>query len=235
RGPRKRRNVGKPFRGSSRFAPLSQPCDDSSAAAAVGAPGETSKFERAAKTFRSVGCCLRDLSARGDREGFGDVDGAAVGNSNCACLAQIKRPLETERSLRICSSRVCRGCRAIGFGKMWIFDGAGVFSAISWMERTVRIAEHILPKVTRGGRSVEIDSPRQLAGRARRGGAWQIRLRSQIYRECFFLDCVYANVNADRLRRGSGVWFNRRDSKSREPLWLRGFESPPLRHGQLLI
>src|SRR5216684_2086566 len=31
-------------------------------------------------------------------------------------------------------------------------------------------------------------------------------------------------------RRGSGVWFNRRDSKSREPLWLRGFESPPLRH-----
>ena len=44
------------------------------------------------------------------------------------------------------------------------------------------------------------------------------------------LDCVWANVNADRLRRGSGVWFNRRDSKSREPLWLRGFESPPLRH-----
>src|SRR6266436_3427499 len=32
-----------------------------------------------------------------------------------------------------------------------------------------------------------------------------------------------------RTRRGSGVWFNRRDSKSREPLWLRGFESPPLR------
>jgi hypothetical protein len=31
-------------------------------------------------------------------------------------------------------------------------------------------------------------------------------------------------------RRGSGVRFNRRDSKSREPLRLRGFESPPLRH-----
>ena len=50
-----------------------------------------------------------------------------------------------------------------------------------------------------------------------------------------FLDCEYANVNADHLRRGSGVWFNRRDSKSREPLWLRGFESPPLRHAKHLI
>ena len=36
-------------------------------------------------------------------------------------------------------------------------------------------------------------------------------------------------------RRGSGVRFNRRDSKSREPLWLRGFESPPLRHSKCLI
>jgi hypothetical protein len=36
------------------------------------------------------------------------------------------------------------------------------------------------------------------------------------------------------VRRGSGVWFNRRDSKSREPLRLRGFESPPLRHRVLI-
>jgi hypothetical protein len=35
-------------------------------------------------------------------------------------------------------------------------------------------------------------------------------------------------------RRGSGVRFNRRDSKSREPLWLRGFESPPLRQATCL-
>jgi hypothetical protein len=44
------------------------------------------------------------------------------------------------------------------------------------------------------------------------------------------LDCAGANIDARLSRRGSGVWFNRRDSKSREPLWLRGFESPPLRH-----
>ena len=44
------------------------------------------------------------------------------------------------------------------------------------------------------------------------------------------LDCAEANIDARLSRRGSGVWFNRRDSKSREPLWLRGFESPPLRH-----
>src|SRR5208282_6301739 len=43
------------------------------------------------------------------------------------------------------------------------------------------------------------------------------------------LDCAGANIDARLSRRGSGVWFNRRDSKSREPLWLRGFESPPLR------
>jgi hypothetical protein len=36
-------------------------------------------------------------------------------------------------------------------------------------------------------------------------------------------------------RRGSGVRFNRRDSKSRVPSWHRGFESPPLRHAKSLI
>jgi hypothetical protein len=35
-------------------------------------------------------------------------------------------------------------------------------------------------------------------------------------------------------RRGSGVWFNRRDSKSRVPSWHRGFESPPLRPAKSL-
>ena len=44
------------------------------------------------------------------------------------------------------------------------------------------------------------------------------------------LDCADVNGKARRLRRGSGVRFNRRDSKSRVPSWDRGFESPPLRH-----
>jgi hypothetical protein len=37
------------------------------------------------------------------------------------------------------------------------------------------------------------------------------------------------NGDAFRTRRGSGVWLNRRDSKSRVPAWHRGFKSPPLR------
>jgi hypothetical protein len=37
-------------------------------------------------------------------------------------------------------------------------------------------------------------------------------------------------MNAAWLRRGSGVRLNRRDSKSRVPLWHRGFKSLPLRH-----
>jgi hypothetical protein len=36
-------------------------------------------------------------------------------------------------------------------------------------------------------------------------------------------------------RRGSGVWFNRRDSKSRVPSWHRGFESPPLRAAPVCV
>ncbi len=44
------------------------------------------------------------------------------------------------------------------------------------------------------------------------------------------LDCSRGNGNAECLaRRGSGVWFNRPDSKSGEPLRLRGFKSLPLR------
>ena len=49
------------------------------------------------------------------------------------------------------------------------------------------------------------------------------------------LDCAGANIDARLPRRGSGVWFNRRDSKSREPLRLRGFESPPLRHTVCIV
>jgi hypothetical protein len=49
------------------------------------------------------------------------------------------------------------------------------------------------------------------------------------------LDYARRNGNAECLaRRGSGVWFNRPDSKSGEPLRLRGFKSLPLRHSVLI-